>query len=96
MLRLWLVVTCLMLAGCGLSPEWQARMAAQRAAQQEATDRSDDATCRGYGVQPGSQGYLACRMNIANNRATAAQVDAVNQQRQSEAMMATGAALLQH
>jgi hypothetical protein len=31
-------------------------------------EAQDDATCRGYGVAPGSRPYVACRMNLANNR----------------------------
>jgi hypothetical protein len=43
-------------------------MAAKHAAEQTAIDQSDDNTCRGYGAQPGSDTYVACRMNLANNR----------------------------
>jgi hypothetical protein len=58
---------CLLsLTGCA---EWQARIAAQREAQRQAILAQDDQTCRSYGVQPGSDQYVTCRMNLANNRA---------------------------
>jgi hypothetical protein len=56
---------------CGLSSEYRARqeqLAQQRAAEIRARlNAEDDATCRGYGTTPGSDNYVACRMNIANN-----------------------------
>ena len=79
------------LTGCA---EYQARLAAQRAAQQQAIDQADDATCRSYGAVPGSEVYVACRMNIANNRQTASVIASVQQQQNSQAMMAAGAAIL--
>lgn len=82
--------------GSSSCADYQARLAAQRAAQQQATEQTDDATCRGYGAQPGSEGYIACRMNLANNRAAAEQVAAINQQRQSEALLGASAVLLSH
>jgi hypothetical protein len=30
---------------------------------------SDDSQCRSYGVEPGSQAYVQCRMNLDNQRA---------------------------
>jgi hypothetical protein len=72
----------------------QARAAARAEAQRQAINAQDDQTCRGYGVQPGSDGYVACRMNIANNRSQQQQVNAIVQQRNSEALMATGAYLM--
>jgi hypothetical protein len=89
------VFVALILTGCGLSPEYRARMEAQRAAAAAAIQQADDATCRGYGVPPGSQGYVACRMNLANNRTTAQAIAEINEQRESEALLAAGTALLQ-
>jgi len=57
----------LILAGCGLTPEQQAKQAAQKAAEQEARDRADDAKCRQFGAQPGSQFYVTCRAIIVDN-----------------------------
>ncbi len=51
-------------AGCALSPEYVA-------AQREANNRADDAQCRQYGA-PGSDAYVDCRTNLANNRLAAA------------------------
>ncbi len=48
------ILLALLLAGCQTTEE---RIAA------------DDSQCRSYGVQPGSQAYVQCRMNIDNNRA---------------------------
>jgi hypothetical protein len=81
----------LLLTGCA---DYQAKLAAQRAAQQQAIDQADDATCRSYGAVPGSEVYVACRMNIANNRHTAGVIAGIQQQQNSQAMMATGAAIL--
>jgi hypothetical protein len=62
-----LVTLTLLLAGCG-----GGRSVAQYEAEQRAAvDKQDDSTCRSYGTQPGSSNYVACRMNIANNRAAA-------------------------
>lgn len=32
----------------------------------QARNTSDNATCAGYGVQPGSDAYVVCRLNQAN------------------------------
>jgi hypothetical protein len=55
----------LVVAGCALSPE-------HIAAQREANNAADDAQCRQYGAAPGSDAYVACRTNAANNRLAAA------------------------
>ncbi len=67
--------TALLLAGCG-----GGRSVAQYEAEQRAAvDKQDDSNCRSYGAQPGSSDYVACRMNIANNRAaTQRQQDAAD------------------
>ena len=62
-----LAVGCLSLASCA---QQQAAQQAQAAQMQAA---SDDAQCRSYGVQPGSPGYVQCRMNLDNQHAAAAQ-----------------------
>lgn len=51
------VLLALLLAGCQTTQE---RLAA------------DDAQCRSYGTKPGDPGYIQCRMNLDNNRATVA------------------------
>jgi hypothetical protein len=86
-----IVLLALLCTGCA---EMRARIAAQQEAQRQAINAYDDSQCRSYGVQPGSDGYVACRMNLATNRANQEQINAINQQRQSEAMMAASATLL--
>jgi hypothetical protein len=94
------ILLALSLAGCGLSPEWRAhqqQLAQQRAAEIRARlNAEDDATCRGYGTTPGSDNYVACRMNIANNRQRADEMQAIADQAQANrdaAMAAQGAAI---
>jgi hypothetical protein len=55
------------LSGCA---EYQARRDQERA---QAIAANDDAKCRSYGVEPGSQAYFQCRMNLDNQRAAIAQ-----------------------
>ena len=72
MLRLCaLAVIVLMVTGCGVIPGYQERFEAARAAQQARIDNADDDQCRRYGALPGTGAYVACRMNIANNRQAA-------------------------
>jgi hypothetical protein len=85
------VAVFMLLSGCA---EYRARMAAQQAAAQAQIDAQDDATCRSYGAQPGSDTYVACRMNMANNRHADAVLENIQQQQRSEALMATGAAMM--
>jgi hypothetical protein len=59
-----LVLTALLLVGCTDPATEQAAAAQARANAQTA----DDAQCRSYGVQPGSPGYVQCRMNLDNAR----------------------------
>jgi hypothetical protein len=69
MLRICAVtLLCFSLTGCA---QYQARLQAQQAAQRQALDDADDAQCRQYGATPGSDAYVGCRMNIANNRQVA-------------------------
>jgi hypothetical protein len=65
------VVSVVALSAMVLGLSSCARMAANQAAEQQAMDQADDARCRSYGALPGSNGYLACRMNIANGRQAA-------------------------
>jgi hypothetical protein len=53
-------------------------------------EAQDDATCRGYGVAPGSQPYVACRMNLANNRIARD----IAHQKSADRTLATGAYLM--
>lgn len=71
MMRLAMVpLLAVSLAACA---EYQARQqaaAAQAAAAEaQATAASDDGRCRSYGTEPGSPGYVQCRMNMDNMRA---------------------------
>ncbi len=64
----------LVLASCASREQIAARQSAQQAApnrkatQQAALSHADDAQCRQRRGAPGSIAYLACRMNMANNR----------------------------
>lgn len=60
-----------MLAGCASQAEMQANA--------HAVAMQDDSICRGYGAKPGTPTYVQCRMNIANQRAAADNVDEINQ-----------------
>jgi len=55
----------MLLTGCALAPDYQAR-------QQAAIDAHDDAQCRQNGAVPGSKVYAACRTNLAYRRQGAA------------------------
>lgn len=71
----------------------RATIEARKAAAQAALDHQDDATCRSYGTAPGSQPYVACRMNIANNRSQAQIAADWQQQNAYQTMMSAGAAM---
>ena len=58
------------------------------------TAAADDATCRSYGVARGSNNYVACRMNLANNRASQGIIDSANRARKGRMMMFLGARML--
>jgi hypothetical protein len=66
-----LLILCLCLCSCGLIPGYRERFEAARDAQQAAADNADDAKCQSYGPKPGSDAYVACRMNLSNNREAA-------------------------
>ena len=89
------VAAVLLLISLGGCAEYRARVDARQAAARAAEEQADDATCRGYGVAPGSQPYVACRMNLANTRAQQLALEAELHQRRSEALMATGVAIMQ-
>lgn len=61
--RIWLLIG----AACALA---SCANQAQRASERATIDAADDQTCRGYGVLPGSDAYVACRVNLTNNRTT--------------------------
>jgi hypothetical protein len=48
------------------------RQAAVAVAQKAAVDAADDQKCQSYGAKPGTDAYVACRMNIENQRTTLA------------------------
>jgi hypothetical protein len=70
----------LVLAGCASQDQTAARQTAQQATanhgqdaarqadRQVARNHADDAQCRQDRGAPGSNAYLACRVNMANNR----------------------------
>ena len=41
------------------------------AAQQQAINDADDARCRQYGAKPGTDAYIACRVDVAKTREAA-------------------------
>lgn len=65
-----LVLIGIALASCAEhQPQQQAQAAAEAQAQAQARAASDDAQCRSYGAEPGSPGYVQCRMNLDNQHA---------------------------
>jgi hypothetical protein len=63
--RAAVIVAAAMLPGCA---EYEARHQQELAAQAQAEETQDDATCRSNGTTPGSQEYLQCRMRIDDGR----------------------------
>ncbi|HEX5508912.1 MAG TPA: hypothetical protein VFX37_10455 [Pseudolabrys sp.] len=63
---IFLLVTIL-LGGCAQYNE------RQQAAAVQAQSSNDDARCRSYGTEPGSSGYIQCRMNLDQLHAQEAQ-----------------------
>jgi hypothetical protein len=61
MRRLWCGLLCLLLVGCA---EYKAKLAAQRAAE-------DDAKCQSYGAKPGDPAYVQCRAQLDAARTVA-------------------------
>ena len=60
------VAVTVVVAGCA---EYEAHRQQEQIAQAQAQATNDDAQCRSYGTQPGSQMYVQCRMNLDNQRA---------------------------
>jgi hypothetical protein len=60
--RTFVLFGVLGLGGCGLTPQQETQLAVQQAS-------ADDATCKSYGAQPGSDAYFGCRTNLADVRA---------------------------
>ena len=87
-LPILLIATGCVLSGCA---EYRARVQARMAAQQEAINQADDAQCRQYGAVPGSDGYTACRMNLANNH----RADEAARQQAYQNMIVQGAQMMQ-
>lgn len=61
LVRLPVIVGCVLLTGCAMTPQ-------ERAQQQAAIAAQDDAQCRQTGAKPGSKAYAACRTDLANRR----------------------------
>ena len=58
---------------------------------EEASLTRDDRVCRSYGVQPGSNAYVSCRMNLAQTNTARS----IAESQSNDAMMMTGAAMMQ-
>ena len=69
------LVAGLSLAGCAGSPVGDAMAGPEKLAAR------DDATCQSYGARPGTDAYVACRMNVANQRQAEHQARYANAQR---------------
>ena len=89
---------------CGCAEQIAARQAAQKAAfeaQKAALDAQDDATCRSYGANKGTQQYFDCRMslNVQHSQMAMQEQELLVQQEQiraanSQAALAASAAIL--
>ena len=84
----YVLMACVMLAGCAQMRE-NLRRAEEREAAQLAA--ADDATCRSYGINFGTPQYAQCRMLVAQQRAQAADA----QQQRGLMMMGLGAGMMQ-
>jgi hypothetical protein len=60
-----ILISCLSLPALGCA-QYEQQRAAEEA---RAIAANDDAQCRSYGATPGSEAYVACRMNLDNQRA---------------------------
>jgi hypothetical protein len=60
------IAAAIAVAGCA---EYEAHRQQEQIGQAQAQAANDDAQCRSYGVEPGSQMYVQCRMNLDNQRA---------------------------
>ena len=58
---------------------------------EEASLTRDDRVCRSYGVQPGSNAYVSCRMNLAQTNTARS----IAESQSNDAMMGMGLAMMQ-
>ena len=77
MLRWCILSLLVVLGGCASQQQTQEQQAAARAA----IDADGDAKCRSFGLEPGSPGYVQCRMTLEQTRT---QTDAVQEVRRQE------------
>ena len=78
MLRCCILSLFVVLGGCASQRQTQEQQAAARAA----IDADGDAKCRSFGLEPGSPGYVQCRMTLDQTRT---QTDAVQEARRQQA-----------
>jgi hypothetical protein len=78
----------LFLCGCA---DQVARMDAARSPQQANFDEKDENTCRSRGAVPDFNGYLECRKNLADQRASAKAEAEANRQQGNDGMIDVGA-----
>ncbi len=64
MRRALFLLTALLLAACNTGPRGHGELFMSDAQ----IKAKDDAECRSYGAIPGSNAYVACRMNLQNSR----------------------------
>jgi len=78
MLRCCILSLLVVLGGCASQQQTQEQQAAARAA----IDVDGDAKCRSFGLEPGSPGYVQCRMTLDQART---ETDAVQEARRQQA-----------
>ena len=61
-------VVLALLGACGTTDAERLQTEKQIRYQQQAAEIIDDARCRSYGAPPGTDRYIACRMNTASLR----------------------------
>ena len=81
-----LVLLAGILSGCASEEQIKARKAAIAAA--------EDAKCRSYGAQPGTEVYFQCRMTLNNIREQRQMVEDANRQAAGVQMMSIGASMM--
>jgi hypothetical protein len=85
-----MIFAALALTSCVSREQLAERAAAARAE----IAYQDDVQCQSYGARPGSDAYVACRMNAANARQAQENIDAARRQEASEALIAAGASMM--
>lgn len=90
-MRYFLILLAIPLAGCA---QMAAQQEAEAAAQRARAAAIDDQTCRSYGALPGSDAYVACRINADNFRTQLVIAAAQQQQANSDAMLIAGASIM--